>query len=77
VHYAQDLAALSDQSEPLWPGDESGRRGVHQCEPDSLVERGVASFLALLDDKAESGSAEADSTSLGVTTDFFLAIGVD
>ena len=37
VNYREELAPLADQVEPLGPGDESGRRGVHCGVPVSLV----------------------------------------
>ena len=38
VHHGQDLASLTDKSEPLGPGcDESGSRCVHRAVPESLA----------------------------------------
>ena len=77
MHHAKNLAALSDQSQPLGPGDEGGRRGVHQCEPDSPVARGSALLLALSVAKAASGSDEAVLTGLPAGGAFFAAGVVD
>ena len=71
VHDRQDLAPLSDQTEPLGPCDESGRRGVHQCgagcpwvcawrvAPPADAAGAPPLALGLAPDKGASGSAVA------------------